>query len=101
MARSPYEIETEKRLKALGFLTDYKVRPPHAMRGYNVDYFGLFDHLAYDPKTHTLYMIQVKGVSGVPTTEYHDKIQNFQIDHFVKEIWTYKANGIIKKESFR
>jgi hypothetical protein len=101
MARSPYEKETEKRLHALGFVTDYKVRPPYAIKGYNVDYFGLFDHLAYDPKTKTLYMIQVKGVSGVPTTEYRNQIANFEVNKVVKEIWTYRANGILKRESFR
>lgn len=97
--RSKYEKKTEDFLKKQGYLTDYKLRPQFKTRGYNVDYFNLFDHLAYDPKTGTLYMIQVKGHGRCPK-ELRDKIICFEVNKVVREIWTYTDSGVLKKETF-
>lgn len=97
--RSIYEKKTEKALQSQGFLTDYKMRPQFMVRGYNTDYFNMFDHLAYDPKSGTLYMIQVKGHGRCPK-ELKERIMNFEVNRVVREIWTYTEDGTLKKESF-
>jgi hypothetical protein len=57
-------------------------------RNYQVDYFGLFDLMAYSPPI--IRLIAIKGTAGVPK-ELRQAIENFQSpDQVVKEIWTYR-----------
>ena len=49
MAKSKFEVKAQKELEADGWLVDWKIRPSGFKnpKGYNVDYFGLFDLVAY------------------------------------------------------
>jgi len=90
--RSPYEIKTEKALQADGWITDYKIRPRMCPRGYKVDYWGLFDILAY--KAGKVRFISVKGHAGVPS--WHSKALSEFVPPYgcTKEIWVYRKRGL-------
>jgi hypothetical protein len=88
--RSKFEIRAQRELEKEGWMCDWKIRPSGFKnpRGYQVDYFGLFDLLAYNPPV--IRMIAIKGQSGVPS-QLRTAIENFGVcDHLVKEIWTYR-----------
>ena len=97
MARSKYEKLAQTELESQGWLVDYKVRPRFPGRGYQVDFLGAFDLLAYrsgDP----LRFISIKGHANVPSG-HRKLIESFLFPIGIqKEIWTYKTNGQIKKE---
>lgn len=61
--RSPYEIRAQKELEQDGYMVDYKIRPRICPRGYSVDYFGLFDLIAYKPWV-PIRWIAIKGLAG-------------------------------------
>lgn len=93
MARSKYEVKTQKQLEESGWVCDYKIRPGRRMRAgmYTPDYFGLFDIMAQ--KDGALRMISVKGHAGVPS-EHAQAIADFQLPEGVsKEIWVYTRSG--------
>lgn len=88
MARSKYEIKTQKKLEERGYFVDWKIRPRIVPRNYNVDYFGLFDLVAIrggDP----VRWIAVKGKSG-GYSELRNKIRKFWMpENNSKELWRY------------
>lgn len=89
MSRSKFEIMAEKELEADNWLVDWKIRPSgfRNPRGYAVDFFGLFDLLAYSKGV--IRGIAIKGQGGVPR-ELRIAIEEFDAgDHFIKEIWKY------------
>lgn len=89
MARSKYEIKAQKELEAEGYLVDWKIKPSglRMPRGYNVDYFGLFDLICYR-KGSPLKWISVKGRAGVPS-KHKETIKKFWLpDYNQKEIWS-------------
>jgi hypothetical protein len=94
--RSKYEIRSHKELQSEGHVVDYKVRPRMVARGYTVDYFGLFDLMAWDGKG-SLRLIAIKGHQGVPAG-LRAGIREFKPTEVVKEIWTYRDDGSVKKE---
>jgi hypothetical protein len=100
--RSKFEIRCQKELEAEGWQVDWKIRPSGFKnpRGYQVDYFGLFDIMAYSPPV--IRFIAIKGQSGVPST-LRKMIECFQLpDQCIKEIWTYrKLAGSRHKFSIR
>lgn len=95
--RSKYEKKADKELQEQGFETDYKARPFRTPRGYNVDYFGRFDLLAWYPDTGRLSFIAIKGHQGVPRA-LRKAIEEFSVRSISKEIWTYNRKGEVKKE---
>lgn len=97
VARSKYEIKAQKTLEAEGYQVDYKARPFRVPRGYSVDYLGRFDLLAYEPARGLVRCIAIKGHQGVPS-RLRRLVEEFTPSKVVKEIWTYKANGSVKKE---
>lgn len=89
MSRSKFEIMAEKELQEDGWLVDWKIRPSGFKnpKGYAVDYFGLFDLLAYSKGI--IRAIAIKGQGGVPSS-LRKAIEEFDAgDKFVKEIWKY------------
>lgn len=101
MARSKYEIRAHKELEDDGWIVDYKIRPSgfRNPRNYNVDYFSLFDLLAY--KNGMVRWIAIKGHGGVPRA-LRDAIETINMgDANVKEIWTYRKLKGYKKEQVR
>lgn len=90
MARSKFELRAQKELESDGWLVDWKIRPSGRKmpRGYAVDYWNLFDLLAYQGKI--IRAIAIKGQAGVPS-KLRKAIEEFDVcEHFVKEIWTYR-----------
>lgn len=86
--RSKFEIRGQKELEKEDYKVDYKYRPRIVGRNYNVDYFGLFDLLAY--KAHEpLRMISIKPASNTPV-KHKEAIRNFIITLGVqKELWRF------------
>lgn len=103
MSKSKFEIRAQKYLENLGYLVDWKIRPSGFKNptGYQVDFLGLFDLMAYKPG-EPLRFISVKGQSGVPK-KHRDEIENFWLpESCQKEIWQYrklkgKGNRFIPK----
>ena len=76
-------------LEADNWLVDWKIRPSGFKnpKGYAVDYFGLFDIMAYSEGM--IRMIAIKGQGGVPSP-LRKAIEDFKVgDSIVKEIWKY------------
>ena len=98
--RSKYELKAHKELELEGLLVDYKARPFRVPKGYQVDYFGLFDLITLD-KIGQLRCIAIKGHGGVPKT-LRDAITQTKLNGGItKEIWSYRHKGrelIVKKE---
>lgn len=93
--RSKYEKQVQKELEAEGYQVDWKLRAHIPMRGYSVDYWGLFDLLAYKPN-FPLRFIAVKGHGNVPSA-LRKGIENFfPTSGISKEIWRFNENR--KKE---
>jgi len=92
MARSKLEIKAHKELEKKGYIVDYKARPFRVPRGYQVDYFGLFDLLAYKDGNIRLIAIKSAKTSGRDTRILKDKIKEFKLTnkHLTKEIWIYR-----------
>lgn len=57
--RSKFELRADRELQIEGYYTDYKARISVPMRGYNQDYFHLYDLIAWKPGE--LRFISVKG----------------------------------------
>lgn len=66
--RSAYEKQAQKELEAEGYLVDFKIRPRFPMKGYNVDFLGLFDLIAIKlhPEDYegVFRLIAIKGTAG-------------------------------------
>ncbi len=96
MARSNYEILAQKELEKQGYKVDFKVRPSRPMRGYNTDFFGLFDLIAVragDP----VRWLSIKGHANIPA-KHKEAIEKFFLPlGNQKEIWVYRADGSIRK----
>ncbi len=91
MARSRFERKAQKELEQRGYLVDWKIRPSgwKMPRGYNVDYFGLWDLMAYK-FGEPIRFISIKGQAGVPR-KHREEIEEFQLpEGMQKEIWTYR-----------
>lgn len=95
MARSKYEIKTQKALEAEGWLVDNKAGMARFSK--NRDYWHMFDLVAVK-KGFPLRFIAVKGESGgyVPLTE---ALKEFWLpEGCVKELWRYpKTKDRVKK----
>ena len=91
MAKSKFEVKAQKELEEQGWLVDWKIRPSglRMPRGYNVDYFGLFDLMAYragDP----VRLISIKGTMGVPS-KHRKALEDFWLPGGLqKEVWYYR-----------
>lgn len=89
MARSKFEIKTQKELEKQGYTVDYKLRPTRPSPHYNTDYFNLFDLIAYragDP----IRWISVKGTMGL-LAKHRQAIENFIMPMGnQKEVWWYR-----------
>jgi len=96
MSRSKYEKKAQAELEKEGWEVDWKVRPFRVSKGYQVDFLARFDLLCY--RRGTLRLIAIKGHQGVPK-ELRDKIKDFNVDKIVKEIWVFRKNKTIKKET--
>jgi hypothetical protein len=92
MARSKYEIKAQKYLEKEGWKVDWKIRPRFPTRTYSVDYFNLFDLLAYKAG-ECLRFIAIKGHGGVPS-ELRVSIFKFLVPGVIKEIWTFGRKNI-------
>lgn len=91
MARSKFEIKAQKDLEKEGYIVDYKMRPRFPCRHYNVDYFNLFDLMAY--KKGKLRMIAIKSqkTSGYDVRILREKIEKFKLPKEIsKELWSYR-----------
>ncbi len=91
MARSRYEIKAEKELEAEGYIVDWKTRPFRVPKGYQVDFFGLFDLVAFKPGL-PIRWISIKGKAGIPAA--HKKaVLAFPLSREAnqKEIWYWKG----------
>jgi hypothetical protein len=100
MARSPYEIEGQKQLESEGWRVDYKIRPRICPRGYKVDFFGLFDLLAYK-ENNPVRWIAIKGVSGNYAI-LRRELEKFPMGQgHLKELWRFTKGkkGFVKKET--
>lgn len=88
--RSKFEIMAQKELENEGWLVDWKIRPSglRMPSGYQVDYWGVFDLLAYQGKM--IRGIAIKGQGGVPSRLRKMVMDMEMCEHFVKEIWTYR-----------
>ncbi len=98
MARSIYERKAQKELEAEGFRVDWKTRPFRVPRGYQVDFFGLFDLIAYKFGA-PLRWISIKGRAGVPSSHRKD-VGSFRLPSETnrKEIWHWKRSKSWVKE---
>jgi hypothetical protein len=97
--RSKFEIKAQHELEGDGWIVDWKIRPSGFKnpRGYNVDFFGLFDLMAYQPPV--IRFIAIKGQGGVPAV-LRKMIECFALpDQCVKEIWTYSKHTFKGKKA--
>jgi hypothetical protein len=62
--RSPYELRADKELTSEGYLVDYKCRPRFVSKGYKVDFFGVFDLIAFKESDGFVRWISIKGLAG-------------------------------------
>jgi hypothetical protein len=86
--RSKFEIRAQKELEKDGYFVDYKARPSFAIRGYHVDFFNLFDLLAYKVN-EPIRWISIKGKSG-GYSENRKNISKFSMPTGnQKEQWRY------------
>lgn len=84
--RSRFEIRAQRDLEQEGYFVDYKARPSRIMRGYNTDYWNLFDLLAWKPGE--LRFISIKGKS-CPGKHKKD-LKLFKLPPGVsKELWMH------------
>lgn len=104
MARSKLERRAQKELEEEGWKVDWKIKPSGFKQplGYKVDYFGIFDLMAY--KTAVIRFIAIKGTMGVPA-KLRKTVEDFKAPPgCMKEIWYYrklasdKRKFIAKKE---
>lgn len=85
--RSKFEIRAQKELEKQGYRVDYKARPRRVPRNYQVDYFGVFDLMAYKPGE--LRMISIKPASNCPKSHQRDVIDILLPGGITKEIWRF------------
>ena len=100
MARSKFEIRGQKELEAEGWIVDYKIRPSRfCPRGYQVDFFGLFDLIANHPDYSSVRWIAIKGQARVPS-KLRRGIEDIDLGQSnIKEIWTYyKPSKTVKRK---
>ena len=94
--RSKYEIRCEQELQQNGWFTDFKVRPTRVRAGTPVDYWHIFDLLAWKP--NKLKFISVKGISC--PAQHKKDLATFTVPDGVSvELWKYKKdkNKITRK----
>lgn len=86
--RSKFEIRACKELVADGYKVDWKLRGAFPIRGYSIDFFNLFDILAYK-EGEPIRWISIKGKSG-NYSENRRRIEEFKPNPpVVKEQWRY------------
>lgn len=96
---SKYESMARKELRDQGWTIEWKARPARIMRSYSVDFFGLFDIMAYrigDP----IRFIQIKSAKSGGVSEIRRRIKDFWLPegNVQKELWIYYPD---KKEGRR
>jgi hypothetical protein len=97
MARSKFEIKTQKTLEAEGYLIDWKIRPTRPNPYYNTDYFNLFDLIAYK-EGEPVRWISVKGTMGLLKTHWQE-IKDFKMpEGNQKEVWWYRKLASDKRK---
>lgn len=90
MARSSYERKAQAELEADNWKVDWKIKPSgrRMPRGYNVDYFGLFDLLCYKAGK-PLRWISIKGTQGL-LKKHIEEIKGFRLPaDNQKEVWAW------------
>jgi len=101
MPRSVYEKKAIKELKENGWEVDFKIRPSRPTKGYNTDYFGRWDIVAYKEGC-PIRWIAVKGHMGIPK-KLKEITENFKPIGHQMEIWYFpkgKRRFIKKTISF-
>jgi hypothetical protein len=89
--RSKYELECEKALREDEWFTDYKIRPTTVGMGAPVDYWHLFDILAWKP--FELRLISVKGTTC--PAQHRKDLASFEVPMGVTvELWQYGKKGL-------
>lgn len=92
MARSKYEKRAQEELEDKGYIVDWKIRPRIVPRTYQVDYFGLFDLIAYK-EDEPLRWISIKAATSGSTTQNRKDIEKFKMpEGNQKEQWRYDRN---------
>lgn len=77
-----------KILEEDGWFVDWKIKPRFTPRGYNVDYWNLFDLLAWKRKS-PIRWIAVKGKSG-GYSELRKRLKKFWMpENNIKELWRF------------
>lgn len=84
--RSRFEIRAQRELEIEGYFVDYKMRPSRITRGYNTDYWNLFDLMAWKPGE--IRLISIKGKSC--PKKHKDDLQLFKVPIGVSvELWRF------------
>lgn len=97
MARSRFEIRAQKKLEEDGWFVDYKIRPRIVPKGYNVDFFGLFDLIAVRFPDEPIRWISVKGKGS--HTAHRREVKKFDMpEGNVKELWRYDRDPEDKRK---
>lgn len=87
--RSKYEILATKELEKDGYVVDWKVRPSFPIRGYNTDYFNLFDLIAFK-EDEPLRWISIKWAGSGSVKPNRENISKFKMPQGnQKEQWRY------------
>jgi hypothetical protein len=87
--RSKHEIRAHRQLTKEGWLVDFKHRPILGSRYTSVDYFNLFDLLAYKPGQLRCISIKSQYLPG----QHKRDIEAFKLPApITKEIWVYKKS---------
>ena len=91
MARSIYERKAQKELESDGYKVDWKTRPFRVPKGYQVDFFGLFDLVGFK-EGFPLRWISIKGKAGIPSKHRRAILEfNLSKETNTKEIWYWKG----------
>lgn len=97
--RSKYEKLAHQELEEQGYIVDYKIRPPtFAPRGYDVDFFGAFDLVAFKPNQLPVRWISIKGHAGVLDT-HREECRSVALPvGNQKEVWWMATDKKWRKE---
>jgi hypothetical protein len=86
--RSKYELQTQKTLQKDDWLVDFKIRPSRVYPNAPVDYWHLFDLIAWKPGE--LRFISVKG-KNCPKQHKIDLLEFLVPKGVSIELWMYKT----------
>jgi len=96
--RSKYEILATKELMKDGYLVDWKLRPRFPIKGYNIDYFNLFDLICYK-ENEPIRWISIKFARSGSVSKNRRQIQSFKMPKGnQKELWIYDRDPKDKRK---